>query len=211
MKTMVIDPGSKRAGWSVWNDKCLVASGVAECETGPIHKRIGSITDQLKGIANAHEPNEIHIERLNRYTHVYCLWSVGALLYAFTYLDTVDDDISVSSWKSYFGLKQANKGPEVREAYRKHFGSYDGMPDDQIEAVLMAAYYVDYLNKRGNNEIDSSKRKAGSGKDVSNSTAGRVRSRRSKGKGNKVCRSSLPITGSDLRPCKTNKAKNKRP
>lgn len=210
MIRMFIDPGSKRAGWSIWEDKKLVSSGFAECQEGLIHKRIGKITRELREAGDRYKLDEVHIEKLNRRTHVFCLWAAGSAIYAFSHIDIVNDSVAVASWKSYWGLKQQHKGPEVRAVYSKHFGSYDGMPDDQVEAILMGAFYVDYLSKRGNNDSDNSQRKAGSGKDISDRAVKKVRTRGSSHKGSKVRRSSLSVTRSDIRSRRGRATKSKR-
>lgn len=147
---LFIDPASISLGWALFSNKDLVDSGTIKAiSKWKISKRLHYIRKELKKDLGDLDIVEVHIEKMNHRTHYYVIWAVGVIVEVF-YKYNPKDDIVVSSWKSFFKLKQKDKGEKIKEVFKKVFFGYDeeGMSDDEIEACLMGYYF---LNKEGRN------------------------------------------------------------
>ena len=145
---LFIDPGTRSLGFSVFVDNVLEDSGtVLATFSKKVPLRLKEIRSELKKRLDRWYFDEVHIEKLNRKTHYYVIWCVGMLVELFGYAKLVDDDIAVPSWKSFYGLKQRDKGAKVREKFEEieAFSAVNITSDDQLEAILLGYFY---LNKK---------------------------------------------------------------
>ena len=124
MRRLFIDPGSRSLGWAEYEDKKLKAHGTVSSPKGkvPIEKRLSHISKELFTLFEHEMYDEIYVERLNRRTHHFALWSVGTILgvlggQTFTF----HEHPSPNQWKKVIGLKQKDKGAPVRAVFENIF------------------------------------------------------------------------------------------
>jgi len=134
---MFIDPascGTSCSGWAYFEGQELLASGIVHVEhKQAIFKRLWCIyREYYFRIAN-YRPEEVHIEQLVRFTHIYTHWSVAVIGIAFVSGGcTVDADIPITSWQRYCDW----------HGEKERLQAYKGRPDDEQAAIGMGLWYV---------------------------------------------------------------------
>ncbi len=146
MRTLVVDPGSQIVGWALFSGTMLAGHGTIKAAGKDIKSRLVSIGrqfDLLFTLGIIKDVTRLAIERLNYKTHYYCMWSVGTIIGAIgEHCPLFTEKVDVASWKSYNGLKQADKGDKVNRLFAKLYPKETCMSDDEREAVLMGRYVV---------------------------------------------------------------------
>jgi len=145
---LFIDPGSKSLGYAIFEDNELVESGtIKSTASKKVGYRLQEIRKGLKKATSRWKFDEVHIEKLNYRTHYYVMWCVGVVVELYGNSEHISDDIAVTSWKSFYKLKQSDKGDKVKMKFReiKEFREIELSSDDQMEAILQGYFY---LNKK---------------------------------------------------------------
>jgi len=141
MNAMVIDPSTKSLGWCWIKDGQIHRSGTIVAK-GSLVQRLKQIYDAFR-IFKDIDFSYVVTERMNYRTHHTVNMAIGVIFLAFVDNSCyVNDEISPNSWKSFHGLKQRDKGLKVRSVFKKRFPKWQAQSDDEIEAILMADYFL---------------------------------------------------------------------
>jgi hypothetical protein len=133
-RRLFVDPGSKSAGWALYEGPNFIASGTCAAEGVNPFTRLNVVLRLLSQQLNDKWPvDEAHIERLNYKTHYICLWSVGVLgSYLAGRGAEVQQDIDISPWQKH------NNWKEEKGDWKTHgFAS-----EDEFAAVCMGRWWL---------------------------------------------------------------------
>lgn len=155
MRIIAFDQSTKITGYSVWDDKELIAHGIVSSDVNENDyiKRIKKTSELVEQLINRYKPDYANIEgvqyqkNLNTYHQLSC--NQGSIM-KILFDKGIEFSITpVNTWRSFNNIKGNEKREKQKEAAIALVEKIYGIQatDDECEAILIGRYITEKLIK----------------------------------------------------------------